>query len=310
MNEEKKFYAEAVLDGHVDRFCDLLADRILEEAAVIDPEVHGQIEAAIWREHLWLSGTILTREPLTRPTREIVGELWSEIGIRNPFADLQIADHIDRHLGDPSPRRNRVNDQCIAIGWAGYDAKTGFHPPEHFAALHFKAALDQASRSGGPKRLGPDGKLLVHTEEDGEDWQLTRVLVSIQHPATTSLDSVRHQVGKWLQSAYTTLQNNAPRWSRPWSSIEVLINPGGEFITGSNLCDNGQTNRKLVMDFHGPRVPIGGGALHGKDSSHIDVVAWRSARSEAVRSVQGGEDVAEIVETTRPGYQNGHTCFQ
>jgi|GEM_PF-5848008 len=185
----KKYYAEAVLDGHVDRFCDLLADRLLEHAAFVDPEVHGQIEAAIWKNHLWLSGAILSRTPFTYPTREIVRELWSEIGIRNSFADLEIADHIDRYVGDPRPRRERVNDQCIAIGWAGYDEKTNFHPPEHFLALYFKDALDRASRAEGAKRFGPDGKLLVHTEEDGEVWRLTEVLVSIQHSGEVELDT-------------------------------------------------------------------------------------------------------------------------
>jgi len=301
MSRVETYYAEAVLDGHVDRFCDLLADRILEEATRVDPEAHGQIEAAIWNNNLWLSGAVLARSPFLRSTREIVGELWSEIGIRNPFAELQIADHIDRYVGDPRPRRERVHDQCIAIGWAGYDEKTGFHPPEHFLALHFKAALDRASRAGGDARLGPDGKLLVYTQEEGDDWRLTRVLVSIQHPHHLSLGAVRRQVDQWLESAYAELQASDPRWSRSWSEIERDINPGGEFITGSNFCDNGQTNRKLVMDYHGPRVPIGGGAQHGKDSAHIDVVAWRSARACAVDSVRNGELTVHLTVHSTPG---------
>ena len=54
--------------------------------------------------------------------------------------------------------------------------------------------------------------------------------------------------------------------------------------------DNGQTGRKLVMDFYGPRVPIGGGALSGKHLTHIDRIGAYAAREAAVRAVQSGAD--------------------
>jgi hypothetical protein len=44
----------------------------------------------------------------------------------------------------------------------------------------------------------------------------------------------------------------------------------------------------LVMDFYGPRVPIGGGALSGKHLSHIDRIGAYAARDAAVRAVQSG----------------------
>lgn len=42
------------------------------------------------------------------------------------------------------------------------------------------------------------------------------------------------------------------------------------------------------MDYYGPRVPIGGGALSGKHLSHIDRVGAYAAREAAVRAVQCG----------------------
>jgi S-adenosylmethionine synthetase len=42
------------------------------------------------------------------------------------------------------------------------------------------------------------------------------------------------------------------------------------------LSDNGQTGRKLVMDFDGPRIPVGGGALSGKQLTqemNMDIMA-------------------------------------
>ena len=42
------------------------------------------------------------------------------------------------------------------------------------------------------------------------------------------------------------------------------------------------------MDYYGPRIPIGGGALSGKHLSHIDRIGAYAARDAAVRAVQSG----------------------
>ena len=73
-----------------------------------------------------------------------------------------------------------------------------------------------------------------------------------------------------------------------FEDIEVLINPNGPLLNGGSLGDNGQTGRKLVVDYYGPRVPIGGGALSGKDLSHIDRAAGYAARQAALHAVHAG----------------------
>jgi S-adenosylmethionine synthetase len=52
--------------------------------------------------------------------------------------------------------------------------------------------------------------------------------------------------------------------------------------------DNGQTGRKLVGDFYGPRVPIGGGALSGKDPWRLDCAGAFRARQVALAIVDTG----------------------
>jgi S-adenosylmethionine synthetase len=41
------------------------------------------------------------------------------------------------------------------------------------------------------------------------------------------------------------------------------MNDAGPFTDGGPINGNGQTDRKLVMDFYGPHVAIGGGILSG-----------------------------------------------
>jgi S-adenosylmethionine synthetase len=69
-----------------------------------------------------------------------------------------------------------------------------------------------------------------------------------------------------------------------------MVNPNGPLVEAGSDGDNGQTGRKLVMDFYGPRVPIGGGALSGKHLTHIDRIAAYAAREAAVRAVRSGAD--------------------
>ena len=66
------------------------------------------------------------------------------------------------------------------------------------------------------------------------------------------------------------------------------MNPNGPLVNGGSDGDNGQTGRKLAMDYYGPRVPIGGGALSGKDLTHIDRAAACALRQAAIHAVRGG----------------------
>ena len=57
--------------------------------------------------------------------------------------------------------------------------------------------------------------------------------------------------------------------------------------------DAGVTGRKLVVDNYGPRVPIGGGAFSGKDSSKVDRSAAYMARRIAVDLLKDN-DASEV----------------
>ena len=58
--------------------------------------------------------------------------------------------------------------------------------------------------------------------------------------------------------------------------------------------DAGVTGRKLVVDNYGPRVPIGGGAFSGKDSSKVDRSAAYMARRIAVDLLENDPETNEV----------------
>jgi S-adenosylmethionine synthetase len=284
--------SEMVLPGHPDKFCDQIADAIVEQCYRVDPAAYCQVEVTCWSDEIFLTGGIVTRLPFDIPLRDIIHKVGLEIGyVPGNTVDInryKITDTVCKLVRDPQEWTRHVNDQNVSVGWAGYDAKVHYLPPEHFLAHRFREALTQSFKTGRLKGQGPDGKLIVRLRENTDEWVLEHVLVTVQHQDTISIVDICGQVVADLQDAYRAVVEHDSRWCADWDEVEVLINPNGPLINGGSDGDNGQTGRKLAMDFYGPRVPIGGGALSGKDLTHIDRAAAYNLRLAAIEAVQGG----------------------
>ena len=174
------------------------------------------------------------------------------------------------------------------LGWAGYDPRTHHLPPEHFLAHVLREAVTESCRAGLLKGQGPDGKLMVRLRENSAGWTLEQVLVILQQGEATPFLELCEGIAATLADVYRETRERNPRWRAPWAEVDLLVNPNGPLVSGGSDGDNGQTGRKLVMDFYGARVPIGGGALSGKYLSHIDGIGLYAARDAAVRTVQSG----------------------
>lgn len=75
-----------------------------------------------------------------------------------------------------------------------------------------------------------------------------------------------------------------------------------DFIVGGPKGDNGLSGKKLAVDFYGPEIPIGGGAICGKDPHKVDVAGAFRAREHALRLLKerGGNAI-----TVRLGWTAG-----
>ena len=81
----------------------------------------------------------------------------------------------------------------------------------------------------------------------------------------------------------------------------MVLNGAGEFTTGGPEGDNGLSGKKLVIDHYGPSVPIGGGALSGKDPHKVDKCGALRARQLAKQLVRAGADEARVTLGWAPG---------
>jgi S-adenosylmethionine synthetase len=247
--------------------------------------VNGQLRAAT-------SGGICTRRPLPQSLESLV----VEAGLAAGYGDdnwidprrYRVTSTVCQQVGDPTRWSTRVNDQSVVLGWAGYDPRTHYLPPEHFLAHMLRESLTVSCRDGRLRGQGPDGKLMVRLREDSTGWTLEQVLVTLQQREDFAFLELCEGVAATLADAYRETQERDLRWRAPWAEVDLMVNPNGPLVNGGSDGDNGQTGRKLVMDFYGPRIPIGGGALSGKHLSHIDRIGAYAARDAAVRAVQSG----------------------
>ena len=296
---------EFVLPGHPDKFCDAVADAIIGEVLKVDADGYGQVEMAVWSDQVFLTGGVCTRRPIPVDFADVVVATGIAIGYTAgnhiDARKYKVTDTVCRVIDDPGKWTAHVNDQAICIGWAGYDAKVDWLPIEHWLAREFRDALFASCRSGRLAGQGPDGKLIVRVREEGARWMLEHVLVTLQQRPQTPFLDVCTGIAATLGEAYQRIRHADRRWCAPWSEVELMLNPNGPLLNGGSDGDNGQTGRKLVMDYYGPRIPIGGGALYGKDPTHVDRVGARVARERALRAVREGAQECLVRITYAPG---------
>jgi len=287
------YTAEAVLPGHPDKFCDQIAERIVLDILEFEPRAYAQIEVSVWSDEIWINGAVCTKKFYRRNFEELVYEVGTCIGYTpDNHIDVRkykIRDSVCRIVKkDPTLWSRYVNDQSIVIGWAGYDEKTHYLRPEQFAVHFFREEVFNSCLNGYMKGYGPDGKILVVIEDKKTKFSIEAILVTVMHPANIKFEKVIANTIKTLESAYAKLKEKDERWDKKWEEIKIYINPNGPLINGGSNSDNGQTGRKLVMDYYGPAVPIGGGALSGKIIGHIDRLAAYASRDAAVSAVKAG----------------------
>ena len=304
--------AEDILPGHPDRIADAIAERIVDEAVRFDPDAIASIETALHRDRVFVTGHIRAGalEPPAIQLDELVRAALLEAGYtgRWGYRPRIAADLLVEPLGGDDDRAARrvSEDQNIVVGHAEGAAATGYVPPVVHVVRSLRRAL-VALRAESAGLLGPDGKLLarIRRNPDGaHSWE--RVSVSIQHaPGPVDYQAFDALVLPALCTAAKELDSAVPGLADSWDDRLVRVNGAGDFSRGGPFADNGQTGRKLVVDHYGPGVPIGGGALTGKDPHKVDRAGALAARHLAVNLLAA---LGAGVVTVQLGWLPGEPC--
>lgn len=285
--------SEDVLAGHPDRVCDAIAESIVEAAHQHDPKALVGVEVALHRHSVYITGrvaasyndAVCTDEPLDLSEAvldQIVSTAFISAGYSGRWSHpVKVSSDLD--VGplhnDERAIRPYSDDQGIAVGYA--DPSTpNLLPVEHALVRTIRDHLATA-RMGHVDIFGPDGKALVHLAA-GNSPRLALVNVAIQHVPGVGFDDLYRLIVPHLTAAIDQFSGLVDLPAR-LDQDTLRINGIGDFTCGGPMGDNGLSGKKLVADHYGPHIPIGGGAICGKDAHKPDRVGPLRARQIASR---------------------------
>lgn len=304
-------HAEYVSPGHPDRLADAIAEGIVTAALQQKPDALVGVEVAVHRGCVFIDGRIAAG-PKRVDVNRIVREVYQRAGYGGPWipdpGQLSITtDLCEEELPvQESDIRPFSDDQNIVIGYACGDQRTNYLPLAHWVAGELGRRLFAILR--GDRALaatfGPDFKILVSLEVpprmSSTKWR--HLILSVQHRPGLSGEEQHRLLLPLIGKILADLEVSGVAGVAATFSIEKLIlNGAGEFATGGPEGDNGLSGKKLVIDHYGPSVPIGGGAVSGKDPHKVDKCGALRARQLAKQLVRAGVDEARVTLGWAPG---------
>ena len=310
--------AESVRAGHPDKFCDQIADAILDAHIEQDPDARVAVEAFATRGKILIAGEVSSTADVHY--RQIVANVIDRIGYKT--ADLceekdfcakmsgscksnyeplalevrihkqssDIAAAVDAPSDAPksAPFGKSLLEENLTIGAGDQGIVVGYATDETADYLPLPVVLAHriCRRLDGlmPYNawLGADGKAqITMVYGNGLPVSVDTIVVSVQHDENVPRSTVRRFVEKEV------LRTVIPK-RLITDDTKVLINPSGRFVLGGPAADTGLTGRKLAVDQYGTAAHIGGGALSGKDPTKVDRSGAYAARWVAKNVVAAG----------------------
>ena len=290
MNEKniRLVTAESVRAGHPDKFCDQIADAILDAHLAHDPAARVAVEVFSTEGKMIIGGEITSNADVD--CGEIVAETINRIGYSmrdltdDPKGELKLEICIHKQSPDIAAAVDKkqslgAGDQGIMVGYAT-DETHECMPLPVMLAHRICRRLDELK----PRCpwMGADGKAQVTVAyENDKPVAITALVISLQHGAEIDRKSIKRFIGKEVLSR--VIPNELLK-----ADTKILINPSGAFVLGGPAADTGLTGRKLAVDQYGPVAHIGGGALSGKDATKVDRSGAYAARWVAKNIVAAG----------------------
>jgi S-adenosylmethionine synthetase len=305
------FSSESVTEGHPDKVCDTISDRILDACLAQDPQSRVACETLAKGNLVVIAGEITTNAKF-----DYVEEVRSAIrGIGYVHEDSlfqadtclvvqalsrqsrDIAQGVDAKAAEGKETDEQgAGDQGLMFGFAVRETPELMPTPIQLSHK-LGRELTRVRKSGELPWLRPDAKTQVSVEYEGHTpIRVTAVVISTQHSPDVKHKEIRE-----------TLIERVIRKIVPAELIDAetryLINPTGRFVIGGPEGDSGLTGRKIIVDSYGGMGRHGGGAFSGKDPSKVDRSAAYMGRYVAKNIVAAGlADRCEIQFAYAIGY--------
>lgn len=288
----KYFTSESVTEGHPDKVCDQISDKILDELLKQDPLSRCACEVVAEPGAIHIMGEICTNAKIdyiscARMVLRDIGYTKREYGITDK-CKITCSIHEqspDIAMGVNSALDNKgdlgAGDQGMMFGYACNETVELMPLAIQLAnKLTFELA-NQRKKSIIPY-LRPDGKSQVTIRyREGSPEYVDTIVISAQHDPDVSIEQIRDDIldGVIKKTIPSNLLCN---------DTKVYINPTGRFVLGGPAADTGLTGRKIIADTYGGYARHGGGAFSGKDATKVDRSGAYIARYIAKHIVAAG----------------------
>jgi len=305
------FSSESVTEGHPDKVCDTISDRILDACLAQDHQSRVACETLAKGNLVVIAGEITTNakfdyiEEVRSAIRDIGYTHDDSLFNAETCLVMQalsrqsrdIAQGVDATAAEGKETDEQgAGDQGLMFGFAVRETAELMPAPIQLSHK-LGRELTRLRKTGELPWLRPDAKTQVSVEYEGfTPIRVTAVVISTQHSPDVKHKEIRE-----------TLIERVIRKIVPAELIDnetrYLINPTGRFVIGGPEGDSGLTGRKIIVDSYGGMGRHGGGAFSGKDPSKVDRSAAYMGRYVAKNIVAAGlADRCEIQFAYAIGY--------
>jgi len=254
--------AECVSPMHPDKMCDRISDTLLDIHLTHDSNSRVAIETCGGNGLVYVTGEVtseykITDEQIESVVKDITTDDSLKVITNINIQSPEIAQGVDT---------GGAGDQGIMIGYACRE-NSNWLPEEYNLARELNKMIFKYHPHDGKTQITilPNKKVVV-------------VASFCKTPKNILEDLCRN--------FFATVE---------YKIKELHCNPAGDWNIGGFTADAGVTGRKLAVDNYGPRVPLGGGAFSGKDSTKVDRSAAYMARNIAVDYLLSNSNNQEVL---------------
>lgn len=286
------FTSESVTEGHPDKICDQISDSILDAILEKDPKARVACETMVTTGLVLVGGEVTTNcyvdiAKIARKTVAEIGYTRAKFGFDASTCSVlvsldeqstDIAMGVDQAMEKKASCGNAeewdqigAGDQGMMFGYAT-DETDEYMPLTISLAHKLTKRLAEVRKQKLMTYLRPDGKSQVTVEyENHIPKRVEAVVISTQHDAKTSLETIRKDIIKNVINPIIPSEYMD-------ENTKIYVNPTGRFVIGGPQGDAGLTGRKIIVDTYGGMARHGGGAFSGKDPTKVDRSASYAAR--------------------------------
>lgn len=282
----KLFTSESVTEGHPDKVCDQIADKILDELLKQDPQsrcaceviaepgaVHimGEITSNADVDYIACAREVIRNIGYTDPDLGFTDQCAITCTLHRQSPDIAMGVNCSWESRGSDRKEIGAGDQGMMFGYACNETED-FMPLALHLSHRLTRRLTYLRKANILPYLRPDGKSQVTVEYDGDEpIRIAAVVISAQHDETVQMEQLREDI-----------LENVIRTEIPAKFLDadtkIFINPTGRFVLGGPAADTGLTGRKIIADTYGGYARHGGGAFSGKDPTKVDRSAAYMAR--------------------------------